>query len=163
MKNYIKFSTLILLCGVLTLSSCSDDDDEPTPTPPPTATQKISGKDFVLTDFNSQINDEDFITFADLDDCDKDDILRFNSDGTGKEDEGATKCDPSDSQSSSFSWAFLTMDTKLTVDFGNGDIETSNISINDGTTLKLENTEFDDIDGDGIDEKIDLAFTYTKR
>lgn len=39
-------------------------------------------------------------------DCDKDNTLTFKSDGTGTVDEGTTKCDPANPQTSPFTWMF---------------------------------------------------------
>jgi hypothetical protein len=41
-----------------------------------------------------------------LQDCEKDNTLTLRADGTGTLDEGSTKCDPSDPQSSNVNWNF---------------------------------------------------------
>jgi hypothetical protein len=41
-----------------------------------------------------------------LEDCDKDNIITFKSDGTGTIDEGATKCDVGNPQSVNITWEF---------------------------------------------------------
>lgn len=53
---------------------------------------EINGK--LTTDFNSQ-----------FDACDKDDLTKFNLDGSIN-DEGPTKCDPTDDQTWPFVWNF---------------------------------------------------------
>ena len=45
--------------------------------------------------------------------CKKDDILTFASNGTGVDDEGATKCNAGDPQSSNFTWNFASNETML--------------------------------------------------
>jgi Lipocalin-like domain len=39
-------------------------------------------------------------------DCEKDNIFYFNTNGTGTEDEGATKCDSTSPQTVAFTWSF---------------------------------------------------------
>jgi hypothetical protein len=39
-------------------------------------------------------------------DCQKDNIFTFNSDGTGVDDEGPTKCNPASPQTTPFTWSF---------------------------------------------------------
>jgi hypothetical protein len=46
-----------------------------------------------------------------LQDCEKDNTLTLRADGTGTLDEGATKCDPSDPQSSNVNWNFSNNET----------------------------------------------------
>ncbi len=51
------------------------------------------------------------------DDCEKDDITTFNTNGTYSIDEGATKCDPDDPQiSDSGSWSLSSDKKTLTMD-----------------------------------------------
>ena len=38
--------------------------------------------------------------------CDRDNTIKFNNDGGGIVDEGATKCDPNAPQTANFTWAF---------------------------------------------------------
>lgn len=45
--------------------------------------------------------------------CQKDNILTFIAAGTGSIDEGATRCNPLDPQSTSFTWNFATGETQL--------------------------------------------------
>jgi hypothetical protein len=47
--------------------------------------------------------------------CQKDNTLSFAAGGTGTLDEGATKCNSSDPQSSPFTWSFATNETVLHV------------------------------------------------
>ena len=57
---------------------------------------------------------------TDWDDCEKDDITTFSSDGTYKIDEGATKCDPDDPQiNETGSWS-LSSDKKILTSNGIG-------------------------------------------
>ncbi len=47
-------------------------------------------------------------------DCDKDNLLTFNSDSTGTEDEGPTKCDTASPQTTAFTWSFNSDQTVIT-------------------------------------------------
>lgn len=46
-----------------------------------------------------------------LNNCDLDNILTFNADGTGIVDEGALKCDPGNPQTTPFTWTFNSSET----------------------------------------------------
>ena len=46
-------------------------------------------------------------------DCKKDNIVSFKSDGTGTSDEGASKCNAGDPQTSSFTWSFINNETGM--------------------------------------------------
>lgn len=45
--------------------------------------------------------------------CDKDNVLTFKSDGTGTLDEGASKCDQANPQTSAFTWSFKNDETVI--------------------------------------------------
>jgi hypothetical protein len=51
-----------------------------------------------------------------IDACSKDDLTTFATNGTGVVDEGATKCDPTDPQTTSFTWSFANNETELNFD-----------------------------------------------
>jgi hypothetical protein len=63
--------------------------------------------------------------------CDLDNTYSFKTDGSGTTDEGATKCNPDNPQTASFTWLFKSGETILSGNFTllNGDA--SIISIND--------------------------------
>ncbi len=166
MKSINKLYYILPVCfGLLTFSSCKDDDDDSS-TPAATAqtaTQKLTGKDFLITNYSYVIDNVEEFDFTDFDDCDKDDITRFEASGTVTFDDGVEKCDPTDPQTETYSWAFLSNETKLVLDYGDGDIETYDILINDGTTLKLEARVAEDLDGDMMDEDTIETLTFTKK
>lgn len=66
--------------------------------------------------------------------CQKDNTRKFNNGGFGVEDEGATKCDPSDDQTTNFTWAFIESETKLKTTM---DGQTDTVSV-----IKLDATVF---------------------
>lgn len=160
MKRIFKSTLLIFLgAALLTVTSCSKDDD--TPDPPPTEKSKLTNKDFVVSDYNVVINGAVYETYSDLASCVKDDIIRFLDDNSGSVDEGNTKCDPGDPQTTHFTWAFQSSDKKLKIQ-SDGDATVYDIKINNGTTLKLEYTQVDDFDGDGQNDTGVISITYTK-
>jgi len=53
--------------------------------------------------------------FAMLDDCEKDDTHKFNSDKSLITDEGMTKCDSNDPQKTNGTWSFSADETSLTI------------------------------------------------
>jgi len=64
--------------------------------------------------------------------CQLDNLFKFITDGSLVYDEGATKCDPNDPQTTSGTWSWASNETKLVID---GD--TSDVVTNSGTVLKL--------------------------
>jgi Lipocalin-like domain len=112
--------------ALLSLSSCKKDDDK-------SASELIVGR-WMLTsqvytpaifDFDNDGNlDTEAISVMDA--CDADDLFVFESGGSGKLDEGATKCDPNDDQVyGSFNWQ-ISSDNTITIDY-NGDVEEGKI------------------------------------
>ena len=91
MKN-ISFLFLALIC-LVSISSCRKDSGEPD-----NQNEKmIVGKNWKLTAYTE---DGDDVFFELYDACERDNIETFFADKTFKIDEGATKCDPSDPQTS---------------------------------------------------------------
>jgi hypothetical protein len=54
--------------------------------------------------------------FALFPSCVKDNFFTFKTGGDFITDEGATKCDPSDDQTQTSTWAFTSNETKITID-----------------------------------------------
>jgi len=107
MRNFL---VAVAVGSFFLASSCQKNstDKEPTKTELITKTSwKFSKAEANGMDANSYI-----------DDCFKDNTAIFASDGSGTLDEGATKCDSSDPQSSPFSWEFLNNETTLSVSGG---------------------------------------------
>ena len=101
--------------------SCTDDDD---PIVPQTVDQKLVGSWKVTAATINPAIDLDGDSIAETTDiynsilfsvCDKDDLTIYSSDYTYKEDEGATKCDPSDPQiSETGTWGLNSTKTMVT-------------------------------------------------
>jgi hypothetical protein len=136
---------LIVSLFTLIVSSCKKDDD-------PSNTDKLTGKAWKITALkvDPAINSGGtMITdlYAQTADCDKNNTLTFNVDKTYIEDEGATKCNPLDPQTTSGTWAFNSDETVLTQD----NTDSYTILQNDGNVLKLSFTEVD----------AGITYTYT--
>lgn len=104
----------ICLTGLTFLSSCQDD-----PIVPKTKTELLCSKSWKLSGLSVNPGIDiggvvitDFLT--QIESCTKDDIYIYVNDGRGTIDEGATKCSPTDPQSSSFTWVFSADESKLT-------------------------------------------------
>jgi hypothetical protein len=74
---------------------------------------------------------------AGLDECITDDIWRFRADGTCEDDEGATKCGPSDPQITEGTWSFKDGETQITIGI-HGDEDDYEILELTATNLKLK-------------------------
>ncbi len=160
-KIAFKSAILAAILSVSLLSSCDKDDDDDTVTAPTqTEKQKLVDKDFGITEFTVSIGGIPFYTFADFDECDKDDLIHFRNDNSGYYDEGATKCDPTDPQRESFNYELRELSSgnkTLTIDDGGGDGETFTILSNTGTQLKLTASELDSTTN--LTVKTDITFT----
>ena len=113
MKNLLTISVLIF---VVLLSSCKKEEDS--------NTDKLCGKYWVITEATVDpsvpiVDEYGNITgytnniFAQLEPCDKDNVEKYNSDGTLIWDV-RVKCDNNDVQSGSGTWVFNSDETILT-------------------------------------------------
>jgi len=111
--NYLKFTPLLLL---LAFAACKKDSLSKTDMLTDASGWKMTALTtdpaFVNPITGTQITD----LYAQFDACDKDDITTFNSNGTYVSDEGATKCDPSDPQTTSGTWLLSADENTITVD-----------------------------------------------
>ena len=142
MKNQ-KSVLIVLFASILSFSSCKDDDEAPEI--PQTNTEKLCGKNFIITDFTLKINGATIMTgldtaFYPL--CEQDDIFRYETNGIATINDGATKCDPSDPQTETTTWAFYDSETKIIFEAG-PDADTNDIITNDGTVLILGGREIE--------------------
>lgn len=111
--KYILSALIIALIG----SSCSDKETDP---PPPSNTQHITASPWkyesggVDQDRNGTVD----ITFEStglVQACVLDNSGTFNANGTGVNDEGATKCNGNLPQTTPFTWSFANNETSLNV------------------------------------------------
>jgi len=130
-------STIVLLSA-----SCKKDSSEPS------NTEKICGKNWrivALTIDPGIIIGSATVTdlLPQIPSCSKDDFETLNTNGTYTDDEGASKCSPSDPQTTSGTWKFNSNETIITLD----NTDSYNILINDGTTLKYNFSQVDSASG----------------
>ena len=128
MKFPIKSLLLLLAVSAFSFVACDDDDDNQSSEELLTSASCWSPvKDELFNPATSQWEDQG------VDDCTKDDCTKLNSDKTVTFDEGATKCDPNDPQSSTGTWSVSADGKTLTVTV---DGETTS-----GTIVELSSTK----------------------
>ncbi len=139
MKKNLGFHAILGMA--ILFSACSkDDDDDNGVTPNKNNTELLTAGKWQQTAFkqthqeNGETITEDY--HAQLENCSKDDYTLFATNGTVTFDEGATKCDAADPQSTSGTWKFIENETKL-VFSEMGFSDTVNIGTLNETTLKL--------------------------
>lgn len=149
MKRYFKVLALSVFAFLFFISACKKEESDPTPESmltagnwkmtamvidPPVTVQGISVSDI----------------YAFLLPCVTDDLIKFESDGTVVEDEGATKCDPDDPQTTSDgTWTLSSDGTVLTITYPEG-IEVATVKSLTSNTLILESEESIDF-GEGFE------------
>lgn len=157
--------SILMIASASLLTNCKKDKKTedttpaPTPAPAPTNTEKLTGKNFKMTamtvspgiDFGGVVITD---LYAQLPSCFKDNTTRFNTDKSVTYDEGATKCDSSDPQTTTGSWVWSSDEKVLTIKEDSSDPGTSyTIVTNDGSTLKVTYEETDTDSG--------IKYTYT--
>jgi hypothetical protein len=146
MRKHNIFQKLTLLSAaaiVLTFGSCKkDSEDEPTSV---SKTGLLTSSGWVMKSAEIVVGTQSQDMYSWFDDCEKDDIIIFKTDKSIVEDEGATKCDPSDPQTTTDgTWALLNNDTELFLNFDDDDDDTVfKIKTLSSTDLSVEVTEFD--------------------
>jgi len=128
----------------LFLTNCKKDDKDPDPAPSGPAqsnTQRLTGKNFKLTALTispSILGLSNY--YAQVPDCEKDDLIRFDTPDIFKKDAGSVKCDPNEVQTKTGTWTWNTNETIITITM-DGDSQSWTVTKNDGTTLKVKYTE----------------------
>ncbi len=160
--------SILMLTSTAFLTNCKKDKKTdsststptPTPTPAPTNTEKLTGKFFKVTaaTVNPGINDgttliTDWYASSYYEPCLKDNLIKFNTNGTYTEDEATVVCS-GENQTTSGTWSWNSNETILTIK-ENGSSSGTDFTVitNDGTTLKGTVTE--NING------TNYVFTYT--
>lgn len=105
------FSTASLLFFCLFVISCQKEDDEPTKTEQISSSPWVHESSGIDSDNNGTIDIP--LTLAGVPTCRLDNILTFRTDGTATSAEGATKCTPTDAESTDFRWSFGNNETTL--------------------------------------------------
>jgi len=131
MKVINKITLAIIALGLgITIVSCKKET--PTPTLAPTKTELLTGKNWLLTSYVM-----DNVEYYDMiESCQQDNLTIFNANNTVTIDEGPTKCDPLDPQTTDGgAWSFNSTETFITLDGEEYELEILN-----STTLKVKNT-----------------------
>jgi hypothetical protein len=148
----------VLLLSLLIVAGCKEQETPVVPTPAPTKTALLSASPWITTAITiSPALEFGGIVITDLyalsDACDNDNLAIYKNDGTGTYDEGASKCDDLDPQTSAFNWTFNADETQLIED------GQTSYAINEltATTMKLADT----IDGADIGGTSGVTYTIT--
>lgn len=130
---------LFPLAAGLTLAACKKDSTS-SPAPAATKTDMLTAKNWKTTDI--KIGGTSIFNTPLIDDCSKDDLLKFNADKSSIYDEGAKKCVSTDPQTAKGSWAFTTDETKLKMTDPDGGVIEATITTLNATTLVLSDPNF---------------------
>jgi len=109
MKKQLQLLFVLIATNFFIFSSCNKSDDPPTP--PKTKTVLLSQSNWKFK--SATANGADASGY--LTTCQKDNIYTFVAAGTGIADEGPTKCNGADPQTTSFTWIFTTNETVIQV------------------------------------------------
>ncbi len=120
------FALLLPALVVISLASCKKDSKKSNMELITQSAWKLQTVG-IDNDKNGTVDLEDAV-----DACTKDDLTTFATNGTGVVDEGASKCDPADPQTTNFTWSFANNETELNFDGDNFKI----LSL-DGSYLKI--------------------------
>ncbi len=134
MKKQFGFLIVVITASLLLFNACKKSS---TGTGDKTKTQLITQSSWRLTSATIP-GGTSVLNF--LEDCQKDNIYTFHSDGTGSADDGTLKCNTIDPQTVPFTWNFQTNETILFIStplYTNGSSQFNIISISE-TTLVVE-------------------------
>lgn len=145
---------LFLVTGI----SCSKNNDNP-----PSKTALLTSSNWKLVaqtyhgdyDGDGTVDAVDYNMYADFEACEKDNFMKFNTDGSGIADEGPSKCDAADPQTETVEWLFKENETILKIQQGFIALDFKILELT-SSTLKLEFT--DTITGSG--DKITETFSH---
>ena len=127
MKNVLKLGLVaIAACGLL-FTSCKKDDKSPT--------EILANGSWKLSKDESKLSTSSTWTNLTIESCTADDFTVYSTSGSYTTDEGATKCDPLDDQTTTGAWTVSSDGKTMTVD---GIAFTSEIS-EDKVVLTLVN------------------------
>lgn len=152
----MKLKNLAILgavCTSLVFAACKKDDDNKKEEPAYASIVGTWKKTTELRTVNYGGRDTIIDYFSDIDSCDKDDLIRFNTDKTMTYFPGAIKCSPSDPDSSQGGrWAMSSDNKKLSITDGFSvifDVVTLNsntlklqLSLSDNGTTSIANMIF---------------------
>lgn len=109
------FFILMTIAFLSMYMSCAKQEE---PAPQPTKTEHITASQWKLEDvgFDQDKNGTIEISgMAAVSSCQADNTLSFKTNNTGVTDEGGTKCNVSDPQTSNFNWSFADAEANINV------------------------------------------------
>jgi hypothetical protein len=112
MKKAIVAGSLFL--AIVVAVSCKKDDDDQPQTTAELITSTTWRIDTIAFDMDKN-GTIDMQVPGGLDSCELDNTLSFSTDSTGVFDEGATRCDVADPQSTPFAWSLSSDEKTLTI------------------------------------------------
>ncbi len=136
MKKQFAFLVILATANLLLFNSCKKSNSSGPVSK--TKTQLISQSSWRLTGAKiagggSVIND--------LQDCQKDNVYTFHTDGTGDADENTLKCNTSDPQTNPFTWNFQSNETILFIStplYTNGSNQFNIVSISESSLVAYQ-------------------------
>ncbi|MBT3174486.1 MAG: hypothetical protein HN336_06530 [Lentimicrobiaceae bacterium] len=146
--------SLILLIITIILSSCEKDNKGPVDYLT-AGNWRITGLELSPgIDFNG-INITNVYDFI-FQECSRDDLIRFNADGTITEDEGPTKCNPSDPQTiTDNTWVLSEDGSSISATFFGIETGSADILVLNETTFKISATALPDfVEGFGLENQL---------
>ena len=141
------------------LVSCDPETVTTQPAKEKTKTEMLTGgkwqmsaseSTYVVDGVETKVNE-----YAAMEACDKDDFMLLATDGTATWDEGPTKCDVNNTQTSTGKWAFIENETKIVWE-DQGYKDTASIDQLTEVTLKINYTSVTD---EKNSEKTEQTFT----
>ena len=111
----LNIAALFILMNMVLLTSCeksNDDNNEKTKTELITAS--VWKYDNAKIDLDNNGTGDMNVPDGVIEPCQTDNTLTFFANGSGTMDEGPTKCDAGDPQTSSFTWSFTSNETVIT-------------------------------------------------
>jgi len=146
---------LILAAGFAAFTACEKDNDSE----PKSKTSLLTSDSWKMTTatVDPAIDWDGFGTmvtniFSQMPACSKDDIITFKSNGTYVNEEGPSKCDPSDPDViDTGTWTFNSDESKIVINDGEGSTMDANIVELTKTTMKIT-----------YDLVLDVTYTFTE-
>ena len=153
MNHLTKFFVLLMLVGIeLVIPSCKKSD--PAPPDPAKILEGNSWRGTALTVTPALYGETDLYAFYEP--CEKDDFLKFNASNILIHDNGATKCDASDPQTTPGTWSYNNSSKILHINLSDG-----NITVDKDYILKEINDNSFKTELSIPDNGVTYAYTFT--
>jgi hypothetical protein len=152
MKKQFRILGLLLLAMAFVVSSCNKDDDDDNNNGNKTTTEYLTSGSWRITamvldpplDLGNGLVITDLYQSPMLPQCAKDDYFTLHADGKVTFDEGPSKCDPADPQTTEGTWTLSDDEKTLTMkEPGEEDITMTISGVNDDTFTGTTTMEID--------------------